>query len=162
MKYGQPLHSFDQDKIDGDITVRLANQGEKITTLDEEERELSTEDMVIADQKQPIAIAGVMGGFNTQIDDNTKDVVLESAIFDSFHIRKTAQRHVLHSEASQRFERGINPDTVEAAVNEAANMIQQLAGGHIAQGIVTASEYHPELPTIFITAERTNTCWERI
>lgn len=156
MKYGQPLHSFDQDKIDGDITVRLANQGEKITTLDEEERELSTEDMVIADQKQPIAIAGVMGGFNTQIDDNTKDVVLESAIFDSFHIRKTAQRHVLHSEASQRFERGINPDTVEAAVNEAANMIQQLAGGHIAQGIVTASEYHPELPTIFITAERTN------
>lgn len=97
-----------------------------------------------------------MGGFNTQIDDETQNVVIESAIFDSFHIRKTAQRHVLHSEASQRFERGINPDGVEDALNEAVSMIKQLAGGRIAQGIVTASEYHPELPVISITAERTN------
>lgn len=156
MKYGQPLHSFDQDKIDGDIQVRLAHKGERITTLDEEDRELSTEDIVIADQKQPIAIAGVMGGYNSQIDDQTTNVILEAAIFDSIRIRKTAQRHVLHSEASQRFERGINPDGVEDALNEAANLIQTLAGGKIAQGIVTAADYHPELPTIFITAERTN------
>ncbi len=156
LKYGQPLHSFDQDKIDGNITVRLSQKGEKITTLDEVERELSPEDVVIADNDQPIAIAGVMGGLNTQIDDETKNVVLESAIFDSIRIRKTAQRHVLHSEASQRFERGINPDTVEDAVNEAVNMIQSLAGGQIATGIVTAAEKRPELPTIFITAERTN------
>lgn len=156
MKYGQPLHSFDQDKIDGDIQVRLAHKGERITTLDEEDRELSTEDIVIADQKQPIAIAGVMGGYNSQIDDQTTNVILEAAIFDSIRIRKTAQRHVLHSEASQRFERGINPDGVEDALNEAANLIQTLAGGKVAQGIVTAADYHPELPTIFITAERTN------
>lgn len=156
LKYGQPLHSFDQDKIDGNIQVRLAQQGEKITTLDEEDHELSTNDIVIADNDHPIAIAGVMGGFNTQIDDQTTSVVLESAIFDSIRIRKTAQRHVLHSEASQRFERGINPDTVEAAIDEAANMIQTLAGGKIATGIVTAADYHPESPTIFMTAERTN------
>lgn len=112
--------------------------------------------MVISDNDHPIALAGVMGGFNTQIDDETQNVVIESAIFDSFHIRKTAQRHVLHSEASQRFERGINPDGVEDALNEAVSMIKQLAGGRIAQGIVTASEYHPELPVISITAERTN------
>ncbi|MFD1126119.1 phenylalanine--tRNA ligase subunit beta [Lentilactobacillus raoultii] len=156
MKYGQPLHSFDQDKIDGDIQVRLAHKGERITTLDEEDRELSTEDIVIADPKQPIAIAGVMGGYNSQIDDQTTNVILEAAIFDSIRIRKTAQRHVLHSEASQRFERGINPDGVEDALNEATNLIQTLAGGKITQGIVTAADYHPELPTIFITAERTN------
>ncbi|MBV0931142.1 phenylalanine--tRNA ligase subunit beta [Lentilactobacillus sp. IMAU92037] len=156
LKYGQPLHSFDKDKIDGDIVVRNAKKGEKLVTLDEDEHELSPDDMVIADNDQPIALAGVMGGFNTQIDDDTQNVVIESAIFDSFHIRKTAQRHVLHSEASQRFERGINPDGVEDALNEAVSMIKQLAGGKIAQGIVTASEYHPELPVISITAERAN------
>ncbi|KRL15791.1 phenylalanine--tRNA ligase, beta subunit [Lentilactobacillus rapi DSM 19907 = JCM 15042] len=156
LKYGQPLHSFDKDKIDGDIVVRNAKKGEKLVTLDEDEHELSPDDMVISDNDHPIALAGVMGGFNTQIDDETQNVVIESAIFDSFHIRKTAQRHVLHSEASQRFERGINPDGVEDALNEAVSMIKQLAGGRIAQGIVTASEYHPELPVISITAERTN------
>lgn len=156
LKYGQPLHSFDKDKIDGDIVVRNAKKGEKLVTLDEDEHELSPDDMVIADNDHPIALAGVMGGFNTQIDDDTQNVVIESAIFDSFHIRKTAQRHVLHSEASQRFERGINPDGVEDALNEAVSMIKQLAGGKIAQGIVTASEYHPELPVISITAERAN------
>ncbi|KAL3948657.1 phenylalanine--tRNA ligase subunit beta [Lentilactobacillus hilgardii] len=156
MKYGQPLHSFDEDKIDGDIQVRLAQKGEKIKTLDEEDHDLSPEDIVIADNDHPIALAGVMGGYNTQIDEQTTNVVLESAIFDSIRIRKTAQRHVLHSEASQRFERGINPDGVEDAINEAVNLIQELAGGKVAKGIVTASEYHPELPTIFITATRTN------
>lgn len=156
LKYGQPLHSFDKDKIKGNVQVRLAKKGEQIKTLDEEDHDLSSEDIVIADSERPIAIAGVMGGYNTQIDDQTQAVALESAIFDSIRIRKTAQRHVLHSEASQRFERGINPDGVEDALNEAANMIQELAGGQITKGIVTASEYHPKLPTIFITAERTN------
>lgn len=156
LKYGQPLHSFDKDKINGNVNVRLAQKGEKLTTLDEDEHELSADDIVIADDDKPIALAGVMGGFNTQIDDNTSNVVIESAIFDSFKIRKTAQRHNLHSEASQRFERGINPDGVQDAVDEAVSMIKQLAGGKIAKGTVTASEYHPKLPTIYITAERTN------
>lgn len=156
LKYGQPLHSFDQDKINGNIVVRNAHQGEKLTTLDEDEQELSPEDIVIADDDQPIALAGVMGGLNTQISDQTQNVVIESAIFDSFHIRKTAQRHVLHSEAAQRFERGINPDGVEDAINEAAALIHQLAGGKVAKGIVTASDYHPALPVIAITADRAN------
>lgn len=156
LKYGQPLHSFDKDKINGGITVRTAHKGEKLTTLDENEHELSTDDIVIADNDKPIALAGVMGGFNTQIDDHTTNVVLESAIFDSIKIRKTAQRQIIHTEASQRFERGINPDGVQDALDEAVSMIKTLAGGKIAKGTVTASEYHPELPTIYITAERTN------
>ncbi len=156
LKYGQPLHSFDADKIDGGIDVRLANKGEKITTLDDDDHDLSENDIVIADDKKPVAIAGVMGGANSQIDSHTKNVAIEAAIFDPIHIRKTAQRHLLHSEASQRFERGINPDGVEDAINEAAELIHELSGGQVAKGIVSAAKYQPELPVIYITAQRTN------
>ncbi len=107
LKYGQPLHAFDFDKIKGNTVVtRNARAGEKLTTLDEEEHDLDANDIVIADTDKPIALAGVMGGFNSRIDDDTTTVAIESAVFQPTLIRKTAQRHNLHTDASQRFERG--------------------------------------------------------
>lgn len=156
LKYGQPLHAFDRNKIDGNISVRAAKDGESITTLDEEERKLAAGDILITDDNKPVAIAGIMGGLDSEISDDTTDVVIESAIFDSIQIRKTARRLVLHSEASQRFERGINYDTVEDAVNEAAQMMAELAGGKVATGIISATDTPRELPTIHVSDKSVN------
>ncbi|WP_283678245.1 phenylalanine--tRNA ligase subunit beta [Lentilactobacillus sp. Marseille-Q4993] len=156
LKYGQPLHAFDRGKINGNIKVRTATEGETIVTLDEEERELKDTDIVIADNDKPIAIAGVMGGLNSEIDDDTTDVAIESAIFDSIKIRKTARRLVLHSEASQRFERGINYDTVQDAVDEAAALMVELGGGTVDKGTVSASDTERELPVVNTSSSRIN------
>lgn len=136
MDYGQPLHSFDYDKLaTKQIVVRLAAEGEKITTLDGEERELSAEDMVITNGDKPVALAGTMGGANTQIDESSQTVALESAVFDGHRIRKTARKEKLHSEASVRFERGINVLTAKEALDSAAQMIAELGDGQIVSGI---------------------------
>ncbi|GAY72867.1 phenylalanyl-tRNA synthetase beta chain [Lentilactobacillus kosonis] len=156
VKYGQPLHAFDKNKIDGGIHVRSAKDGETFTTLDGEDRELASADVLIADDTKPVALAGVMGGLNSEITDQTTDVLLESAIFNPSRIRKTARRLVLHSEASQRFERGINYDTVETALNEAAQMIADLANGQVTEGIVTATDTPRVLPTIHVSDQSIN------
>ena len=141
LKYGQPLHSYDYDQLSGNnFGVRHANEGEKFVTLDEDEQTLKADDIVVTVDDQPVALAGTMGGEGTAVSDDTTTVALEAAIFDPVMVRKQARRLDLHSESSMRFERGINPATVEIALNEAAEMIKELAGGTITAGIVTGSE----------------------
>ena len=141
LKYGQPLHSYDYDQLSGNnFGVRHANEGEKFVTLDEGEQTLKANDIVVTVDDQPVALAGTMGGEGTAVSDDTTTVALEAAIFDPVMVRKQARRLDLHSESSMRFERGINPATVETALNEAAEMIKELAGGTITAGIVTGSE----------------------
>lgn len=132
MTYGQPLHAFDYDKLGTkQITTRLAKDGETIKTLDGEIRELSTEDIVITDGEKPVALAGVMGGFDTEIDDNTQNVLIEAAMFEATHIRKTARKFGLRSESSLRNERGINVDTIAEAGTYAAALMGQYADGEV-------------------------------
>lgn len=141
LKYGQPLHSYDYDQLSGkNFGVRHANEGEKFITLDGDEQTLKANNIVVTVDDQPVALAGTMGGEGTAVSDDTTTVALEAAIFDPVMVRKQARRLDLHSESSMRFERGINPATVEIALNEAAEMIKELAGGTITAGIVTGSE----------------------
>ncbi len=141
LKYGQPLHSFDYDKLPSHkILVRHANEDETMTTLDGEEQTLKAQDIVVTAGDQPVALAGTMGGESTKVDDQTTNVVLESAIFDPVMVRKQARRLDLHSESSMRFERGINPETVERALDEAAYWLQKLANGQVTKGIVVGHD----------------------
>ena len=141
LKYGQPLHSYDYDQLSGkNFGVRHANEGEKFVTLDGDEQTLKANDIVVTVDDQPVALAGAMGGEGTAVSDDTTTVALEAAIFDPVMVRKQARRLDLHSESSMRFERGINPAKVETALNEAAEMIKELAGETITAGIVTGSE----------------------
>ncbi len=127
MEIGQPLHAFDYDKLEGQrIIVRNATPGEKIKTLDEETRKLTEETLVIADAKQPIAIAGVMGGANTEIDSRTKKIIIESANFDHVSIRKTSAKLGLRTEASIRFEKSLDPNIAELGIKKAIELILQL------------------------------------
>lgn len=136
--FGQPLHAFDLDSLTSKkIKVALSND-ENLVTLDGVERKLKTgEDVVVYDDKKPLMLAGVMGGIDSEVTSKTKNIVLESAIFNAQNIRKTAQRFSLHSEASSRFERGINYDDVIPALNFAANLITEIAGGDVLSGIVS-------------------------
>ena len=143
---GQPLHAFDANKIEGNsIQVRRAKPGEEILTLDNESRKLSKNVLVIADSKKPIAIAGVMGGGNSEISETTKDIILEAAIFDRKNIRKTSKDLGIVTEASYRFERGIDFAGVEYAINKAAKMISELASGAVLSGIVKDEELDKEV-----------------
>ena len=143
--FGQPMHAFDLDKFeDSRIVARDAREGEKLVTLDGEERELTTEDIVITVADKPVALAGVMGGASTEIDNNSKNVVLEAAVFDGQSIRKTSSRLNLRSESSSRFEKGINNDTVLEALDFAAAMLQELANGTVLAGRVQAGSVDTE------------------
>lgn len=157
LKYGQPLHSYDYDKLPNhDISVRHARAGEKFVTLDDEEQALNENDIVVVSGDQPGALAGTMGGQATAVSGDTTTVALEAAIFDSVMVRKQARRLDLHSESSMRFERGINPATVETALNEAAQLIAQLAGGTVTKGIVTGSEKPAEDKNIELSLAKIN------
>ncbi len=137
---GQPLHAFDYAKIRGKkIIVRRAADGEKMQTLDEQVHELSSENLLIADAEGGIALAGVMGGGNSEISETTTDVLLESAAFDAPNIRKTSKTLGLSTDSSYRFERGTDFNMVEYASARAAKLIAELAGGEIASGMVDAS-----------------------
>jgi len=136
-EYNHPMHAFDADKISGNkITVREAEAGEKITTLDGEERELKKSELVIADEKKAIAIAGIMGGENTQVDENTTNILLEVAYFTPENIRRTVKDLGLSSDSSYRFERGIDRDNSEEVIARAASLMQEVAGGEILSGSV--------------------------
>ena len=128
---GQPLHAFDADQIEGQVVVQTLKEGTKFITLDGVERSLHTEDLMICDTQKPLCIAGVFGGLHSGITQETKNVFLESAYFDPVSIRKTAKRHGLNTDASFRFERGIDPDQGVYALQRAALLIQSLAGGTI-------------------------------
>jgi phenylalanyl-tRNA synthetase beta chain len=124
---GEPMHAFDRKKFGGDtILVRLARKGEKITTLDGIERNLHEEDVVITDGKNPIAIAGVMGGGNSEIDDNTTELILEAANFNAVSVRKTAFRHVLRTDAAMRYEKSLDPEICPDAIVRCFELIKMV------------------------------------
>ncbi|MFD5340246.1 phenylalanine--tRNA ligase subunit beta [Streptomyces hawaiiensis] len=141
MELGQPLHAYDRGLVQGTIGVRRAEPGEKLTTLDGAERTLDAEDLVITDDRGPIGLAGVMGGANTEIADHdnvenaTADVVIEAAHFDAVSIARTARRHKLSSEASRRFERGVDPQAAAAAAQRTVDLLVLLAGGTAEVGV---------------------------
>ncbi|MEV7001304.1 phenylalanine--tRNA ligase subunit beta [Streptomyces sp. NPDC093982] len=142
MELGQPLHAYDRNLVQGTIGVRRAQEGEKLVTLDGTERKLHAEDLVITDERGPIGLAGVMGGANTEIADHdnaenaSTEVVIEAAHFDQVSIARTARRHKLSSEASRRFERGVDPAAAAAAAQRTVDLLVLLAGG-TAEGGVT-------------------------
>jgi phenylalanyl-tRNA synthetase beta chain len=137
MELGQPLHAFDYDRLaENRIVVRRAHQGEKIVTLDGEERALFPDILVIADAVKPVALAGIMGGKEPEVSDATVNVLIESAFFDPRTIRRGSKKLGLSTEASYRFERGTDPEMVLTAADRAAGLIQELAGGELARGII--------------------------
>ncbi|WP_310555402.1 phenylalanine--tRNA ligase subunit beta [Flavobacterium sp.] len=133
---GQPLHAFDAAKIHGKITVKNAIEGTRFKTLDDVERTLSEEDIMIFDDNGPLCIAGVMGGKNSGVSENTNSIFLESAYFNAVSVRKTAKRHTINSDASFRFERGIDPTITEYALKRAAILICEVSGGNITSDVV--------------------------
>ncbi len=137
METGQPLHAFDYDLIKGGkIYVRPAMQGERFQTLDKIERLLDSSMLMIADAQRPIAIAGLMGGIESEVTQNTKNILIESALFNPVSIRKTARSLGLNTEASQRFEKGVDPDGILISANRATQLILQIAGGKVAKGAI--------------------------
>ena len=157
MEYGQPLHAFDYHKLtENRIVVRRAATGENITTLDEIARELTSDMLVIADAEKPVALAGIMGGYDSEITETTCDVLLESAYFNPSSIRATAKALGISTEASYRFERGADPGVVLAALDRAAQLIAELAGGTICKGIVDVYPGQQPLTQIQLRPERVN------
>ncbi len=128
---GQPLHAFDGAVVGDRIVVRRASEGEKFTTLDEVERELSSEDLMIANASDGMCIAGVFGGIESGVSEKTAEVVLESAYFDPVSIRKSSKRHAVHTDASFRFERGVDPHATEYAFYRAINLLKELTGAEL-------------------------------
>lgn len=157
LEYGQPLHMFDQDAIGSQqIVVRQANEGEKITTLDDTERELLTSDIVITNGQTPIALAGVMGGDFSEVKEHTSNIVIEGAIFDSVSIRHTSRRLNLRSESSSRFEKGIATEFVDEAVDRACYLLQTYANGKVLKDRVSSGELGAFITPIDITADKIN------
>lgn len=157
LETGQPLHFYDADKLDGSITVRRASAGEKLTTLDEKERELHAEDLLITDAFGPIGLAGVMGGASTEVSESTSSILIEAARFDEVSIARTARRHKLTSEASKRFERGVDPQIQAAAAQRAVDLLVELGGATVEEGVTDFGDaFEPtvvELPNAY-TASR--------
>jgi phenylalanyl-tRNA synthetase beta chain len=134
---GQPLHAFDAAKISGNkVIVKTLPEGTKFTTLDGVERELSLDDLMICDAEKPMCIAGVFGGAHSAVSENTNSIFLESAYFNPISIRKTAKRHALNTDASFRFERGIDPNLTDYALKRAALLIVEIAGGEISSDVI--------------------------
>ncbi len=134
LETGQPLHFYDADTLKDKIEVRMAKNGEKLTTLDNVQRTLSEEDIVISDGEKAIGLAGVMGGLDTEITENTKNVLIESAIFDGVKVRKTS-KEILRSEASSRFEKGLDPNRTYMAMERACKLLAEYAKGEVVGGI---------------------------
>jgi len=154
---GQPLHAFDADKIKGNkIIVKTLDSGTKFTTLDDIERSLDAEDLMICDAEKPLCIAGVFGGKNSGVTEETTTLFLESAYFNPVSVRKTAKRHGLNTDASFRFERGIDIDMVDYALKRAALLIKELAGGTISSEIEDLYPKKKEDHQVFLTFDRIN------
>lgn len=157
LEYGQPLHMFDQDKIGSDeIVVRQAREGETMTTLDNQERQLQTNDIVITNGTEPIALGGVMGGDFSEVTEQTKNVVVEGALFDAVAIRHTSRRLNLRSESSSRFEKGLAAEFVNEAVDRACYLLETLANGEVLAERVAQGDLGPLTRTIEITVDKVN------
>ena len=155
MEYGQPLHFFDLDKVGDEIIIRQAQNDETIVTLDNVERKLKDSDIVICDKTHPIALAGVMGGLDTEVTEDTKDILIESAIFNPYNIRYTS-KEILRSEASIRFEKGIDPKRVKEALDRAAYLLGEYAEGEVLSGIVGFNDVDTDDKEIEVTSSKIN------
>ncbi len=154
---GQPLHAFDIDRLAGNrIVVRRAQSGERFVTLDQKERLLDGEMLMICDSEKPVAIGGIMGGLNSEIEPTTQRVLLESAYFNPISIRRTAKTLGLNTEASHRFERGVDPEGTIAALNRAAELIAELSGGRLVDGVVDVNPFPSIAPPISLSVFETN------
>jgi phenylalanyl-tRNA synthetase beta chain len=156
LEYGQPTHFFDADKLGNEVLVRNANDDEKIVTLDGNERVLTSKDIVITDGKVPTCIAGVMGGENTEVDENTKNIFIEAAIFDAVAIRNTAARLNLKSEASTRYGKGLNYEYTYAAMDRCLSLLQEYAGGTVIDGEVVHDTVDKKEKVVEFTTEEIN------
>ena len=157
LEYGQPLHAFDYDKLQSDtILVRHAKAEETLITLDDQERKLLESDVVITDGEQPIALAGVMGGHTTEVDSKSKTILLEAASFDPICVRKTSKRLDLKSEASSRFEKGIDPNKIKKAMDYASELFIKLAGGEVVGDYSYFDKTKKERKTIELSLEKLN------
>ncbi len=155
LETGQPLHFYDADCLKDCLEVRMANEGEKLTTLDGIERDLKTEDIVISDGEKTIGLAGVMGGLETEITDKSKNIIIESAIFDSVKVRRTSNA-ILRSEASNRFEKGLDPNRTFMAIERACHLLEKYASGEVVGDIAKYDTTEKEDKIINITAENIN------
>ena len=155
LETGQPLHFYDADCLKDCLEVRMANEGEKLTTLDGIERDLKIEDIVISDGEKAIGLAGVMGGLETEITDKTKNIIIESAIFDSVKVRRTSNA-ILRSEASNRFEKGLDPNRTFMAMERACHLLEKYASGEVVGDIAKYDTTEKEDKIINITAENIN------
>ncbi len=157
LETGHPLHAFDYDKLAGHtIIVRTANDGEKFITLDGKERVLTSDTLVICDAERPVAIAGVMGGANTEISDTTVNVLIESAYFDPSCIRRTSKYLGLSTESSYRFERNADIDMIVYAINRAAQLMAELAGGEVLKGLIDIYPKKKKQTTVSVRIQRVN------
>lgn len=157
LETGQPLHAFDFDLLDSNtVSIRTATQDEKLKTLDEQIRILKTDDILITDGKKAVALGGVMGGFDTEVVDTTKTILLESAVFDPYHIRKTSNRLGLRSEASMRFERKVDPNRTVLALEMATNLFIEYASGEALKGISSVDNSDKTEKVIVVSSEKIN------
>ena len=155
LELGQPLHFYDADKLGNKLVVRMAEDGEKLTTLDNVERTLTSEDIVIADATHGVGLAGVMGGLETEVEPDTKNIIIESAIFDSVKVRKTSKK-IVRSEASNRFEKGLDPERTTMAIERACRLLEEYAGGTVVTGTVEYDKTNNKEKEIEITFKNIN------
>ena len=155
LECGQPLHFYDSDRLGNKIAVRMANKDEKLTTLDGNERILDEEDIVITNGKEAIGLAGVMGGLSTEVEEDTKNIIIESAVFDGVKIRCTAKK-IVRSEASNRFEKGLDPNRTYMAIERACTLLEKYADAKILKGTVVYDNINKEPKVIDITFEDIN------
>ena len=156
LEFGQPLHFFDKEKLGDKIVVRMAFDNEKTITLDDKERTLSSSDIVITDGEKIVAIAGVMGGLNTEVDEKTTTILIESAIFDATSIRKTSKNLNLRSEASMRYEKGLNFEYTDMAMDRACHLLEKYASGKVLEGYVLHDKEDKKEKKITFTTSKIN------
>ncbi len=155
LEVGQPLHFYDGDKLGNTIKVRMAENGEKLTTLDNIERVLDEEDIVITNGKEAIGLAGVMGGLDTEVTENTKSILIEAAVFDSVKVRKTSKK-VVRSESSNRFEKGLDSNRTYMAIERACSLLEKYADGEVLSGMEVFDKTEKDDKNIQIGIEKTN------
>ena len=155
LETGQPLHFYDLDRLGRTITVRMANDNEELVTLDNEKRILSSDDIVITDGKNAVGLAGVMGGLSTEIEEDTKNILIESALFNSVKIRKTSKK-ILRSEASNRFEKGIDPKRTYMAIERCCHLLEKYADATIVGGMVSIDNTDIKDSVIEVSLDKIN------
>lgn len=157
IEYGQPLHAFDYDRLGSkEILVRRAKQDEKFVTLDSQERTLKDDQLVITNGTEPVALAGVMGGANSEVHEGTVNVLIEAAVFNGLTVRKASKDHGLRSEASARFEKGIDPKRTKEAGDRAAALMAELAGGEVLEGVVAVDYLETTAVKVSVSTDRIN------